>query len=122
MVNVALVVKGAAAFGVRLDDTLVFDSRHEPPQGILERIAERREAIVALLQARRAAASIDWEKLADISVDELCGACRQRQRRSQSASGLNRQTGTLGRGDPSPNERESLHLGRRDRRAFGGKV
>ena len=39
-------------------------------EAMLERIAEHREAIVALLKARRAASHIDWLKLSDISADE----------------------------------------------------
>lgn len=56
MTDTALIVKNAAAFGVNLrlgdDDTLVYDARQEPSEGILERIAEHKDAIVAVLKAR----------------------------------------------------------------------
>jgi hypothetical protein len=73
MVDTALIVKGAGAFGVSLrlgdDDTLVYDARHEPSEAILARIGEHKEAIVALLKTRQAVATIKWDKLTDLDVD-----------------------------------------------------
>jgi hypothetical protein len=75
MPDIAHVVHGAQAFGINLrlgndGEQLVFDARHEPSEGMLERIAVYREAIVGLLKARRAASAIEWDRLSDLGVDE----------------------------------------------------
>jgi hypothetical protein len=71
---IAQMLHGARGFGVDLhldgDDDLVFDARYEPSEAVLERIAEHKDAIVALLKARQTAASIEWDRLDDISADE----------------------------------------------------
>ena len=74
MADTSLIVKGARAFGVGLrlgdDDTLVYDARYEPSEGMLERIAEHKQAIIALLKARRSVSAIDWDRLSDLTVEE----------------------------------------------------
>jgi hypothetical protein len=74
MADAARIVKGATMFGVNLrqgdDDALVYDARFEPSEGMLERIAEHKDAIVALLKARRSVSAIAWDRLGAITVDE----------------------------------------------------
>jgi hypothetical protein len=74
MSDADLIVNGARGFGVNLrldgDDDLLYDAGYEPSQGVLERIAEHKDAIIALLNARRAAERIEWERLENLSADE----------------------------------------------------
>lgn len=73
MTDISRVIQGARGFGVGLrlgdDDALAYDARQEPSQAILDGISKHRDAIVALLQARRAAAAIEWGALSGIDVD-----------------------------------------------------
>jgi hypothetical protein len=67
-------IQGARLMGITLqtgdDDQLTYDARYEPSPGTLERISERKDAIIALLASRRASSRIAWDKIQDITVEE----------------------------------------------------
>jgi hypothetical protein len=73
MTNLVAVMRGAAAFGVKLDvagDTLVYSAKHDSP-AILEKIAEHEDEIVEVLKPRKDAVAALWPKLADLDARQF---------------------------------------------------
>jgi hypothetical protein len=73
MADPIAVMRGAAAFGVKLDvadGTLVYNAKHHSP-AILEKIAEHEEEIVAVLKPRKDAVASLWPTLADLDAREF---------------------------------------------------
>jgi hypothetical protein len=73
MTNPVAVMRGAAAFGVKLDvvgDSLVYTARHDSP-AILEKIAEHEDEIVEVLKPRKDAVAALWPTLADLDAGQF---------------------------------------------------